>query len=580
MEPEDTHFYLVDSRQSVFLADGTQLKLRPQSYQVFEFLVDHAHTIVSKEQLLRSVWGSVSVTEDSVTQCIADIRRVLGSDHRHLLQTVPKKGYYLSLKNNPSAKPVVQKTNVLASRTEPPSSSSGSVPIVQSAHSPVENDNKSDTIGFSLRRRDAVLAAAALLVFTIVLAPLLANVFNNEFTGQNNGHGTGPSIAVLPFSLNAPDESTNYFSEGISSDITIALSRFADLRVLSAHTATVAQANDDLLMTTLVDFDPQYTLSGSVRKTENRIKLNVELTDFKDGRLLWSQQYNEIIEDVFVLQETVARKVATHLSVSLTEIETAKIYNKPTDNMEAYDYLLLAQSKLRRRNRFDNYEARELLRKVVELDDKYTQAYIDLGYTYLEEAMLGYSEWPDAALTEATNLAQKAVQLDSNHPKAIGFLARVYFRQDKFDLSMAELERALELNPNDPELYVLKGLVQSRQGNISEAIDNLEYARLFDPEVQSGWSELGGLYFLNRQLDEAILTLERGLAQIPHLTFVHVWLVAAYVESGKMVEARQAAGRLRRWSPFFDIISFSKYSLFYSESQKQRVIEAFSKIEI
>jgi len=194
--------------------------------------------------------------------------------------------------------------------------------------------------------------------------------------------------------------------------------------------------------------------------------------------------------------------------------------------------------------------------------------------------MLGYSEWPDAALTEATNLAQKAVQLDSNHPKAIGFLARVYFRQDKFDLSMAELERALELNPNDPELYVLKGLVQSRQGNISEAIDNLEYARLFDPEVQSGWSELGGLYFLNRQLDEAILTLERGLAQIPHLTFVHVWLVAAYVESGKMVEARQAAGRLRRWSPFFDIISFSKYSLFYSESQKQRVIEAFSKIEI
>ena len=102
-----SHYQLVESQQSVLGPDGTALRIRPQSYQVFAYLLSREHDIVSKGELFDAVWGSVVVTDDSLTQCISDIRKLLGPEHRRLLQTVPKKGYRLSSGSDQHGEPII-----------------------------------------------------------------------------------------------------------------------------------------------------------------------------------------------------------------------------------------------------------------------------------------------------------------------------------------------------------------------------------------------------------------------------------------------------------------------------------------
>ena len=117
----------------------------------------------------------------------------------------------------------------------------------------------------------------------------------------------------------------------------------------------------------------------------------------------------------------------------------------------------------------------------------------------------------------------------------------------------------------------------SRAGQIPAVIENLEYARRFDPEIKSGWTKLGGLYYLQRDLRQSILTFERGLSQMSHLSFVHVMLAAAYAESGNIDQAKRAAGRALQISPFFDSREFSRYSLFHTDEQRTRLLDSLAK---
>lgn len=389
-------------------------------------------------------------------------------------------------------------------------------------------------------------------------------------------HNIGPSIIVYPLkSVN--QQGTDYFSEGVSADIILALNRLSNLRVLPFHIIQKYQVGSQYSQAIVDEFDPQYALTGSVWREADRVRLNIELTKTDNGRLMWSERYDEVLTDVFELQQTIARNVATALSVNLSAIEMQRIFRQPTENMEAYDYVLTGRSKFRLRNRNDNLEARAQFNKAIELDPDYAEAYAGLGDTYVEEAMFGYTEWPDEALTKALELAHKAVKLDDTNAEIIGFLALVYFRHDKFDLATIEVDRALLLNPNNPDLYILKGLLLSREGLLSEAIEHLEYARQFDPEIKSGWTELGGLYYLNGDVEDAILTFERGLSVIPHMAYVHVMLAAGYAELGKLEHAKKSAKRVLQIAPFFDSQEFSRYSLFRTEEQRSRLRDSLAK---
>jgi adenylate cyclase len=392
------------------------------------------------------------------------------------------------------------------------------------------------------------------------------------------GLGAKPTIAVLPFENLSDDAEQRYFSDGVTQDIIAALGRFSNLAVMSwdavlpyrSGASSLDQVNDDLGV--------RYVVRGTVRRAGDRVRVAVQLTDAAQGILLWSERYDQQIDDIFAVQDEITRGVVGALAVKLTALEQARVSSKPTGNLAAYDYVLRARQLLKRRTRSSNFEARALLERAIELDPSYGAAYARLAETYHDDAADGWTEWPHRALQKAEDLAREAVALDDRNASAHAVLGRVYSVLRKHHLALSEIDRAIEINPNDPANYGERGTVMLYLGQPDEAIRSLETALRFDPNLEPGnFMDLGIAYYLEGRIDEAISTLESGVARDPNFGGSQIMLSAAYAEAGRLEEAKRTASEVRRLFPFFDAAMFSSSLPFHGPGNRDRIATALRK---
>ena len=282
-----------------------------------------------------------------------------------------------------------------------------------------------------------------------------------------------PSVAVLPFKNLSGDAAHDFFSDGITEDVITALGRFSNLLVISKSASfpfkdsNAAPAEIGRLL------NARYLLDGSIRRAGNRVRVGVQLTEATTGRLVWSETYDAEVDDIFAVQDNIAKRVVGAAAVELTRFEQERVLAKPTSNLAAYEYVLRGRDAFSHDTRDSNDEASELFQRAIDLDPNYADAYAALGGSYYEAVVSGWSEFRAEDLERAEALAQKALALDPATTRAYRVLAHINLFRKRYDLALAQIDRALEINPSDADNYAYRGshpgVGRSSRGGIAVA---------------------------------------------------------------------------------------------------------------
>jgi adenylate cyclase len=369
-------------------------------------------------------------------------------------------------------------------------------------------------------------------------------------------HPEHPSIAVLPFANQSGDAADNYFSEGITGDIINALGRFPTLTVKAASLA--APLKDRVTPADVGrSLGVRYLVEGSVRRAADRVRVSTRLTDAQQGTVLWSEQFEKQLKDIFDVQDAITLHVAGTLAANLTRLEQQRALAKRPENLDAYDLVLRGRAALLRLSRSDNREARQLFEQALRLDPNYAAAYAWLGLAYRYMATLGWTEFPDDMLARAEEVARKALSLDPENVAAYQVLSRVHTVRLQYDMALAETDRALALNLSDWESHAARGDALLWMGRIDEANAQLEIAFALNSNLSAADAfALGLAYYLSGRLDAAVRVLEREVLRDPDYIYNSVLLAAAYGQLGRTADAQRMAEAVRRQLPRFDARAF------------------------
>ncbi len=384
------------------------------------------------------------------------------------------------------------------------------------------------------------------------------------------------SIAVLPFANLSGDPSQDYFSDGTTEDIIAALGRFSDLSVIAHVAVQPYKGKSPRLDVISRELGVCYILTGSTSKNGDQVLVKAELTDALNRKHLDSYSYDGNLRDLFTVRDQITQNVTGKLAIRLQAIEMQRAIKRPTDSLDAYDYVLRGRYSYDRNTRSTNIEARALFEHAIQLDPAYASAYVALGWTRLHAAGRGWTEFPDEALKQAESLAQKAIDLDEGNAQAHALLGAVYFNRGQFDVALDENERAIALNPNDAASHAARGSTLVYTGHPREAIADFEIALRLNPGMGSSRLEpVGWAYYLEQRYEEAVKALKAGLRTSPDDYFNYAGLAASYAQLGRKDEATQAADDLRRVWPFFEVDSFVRQ--FQGEADRALIVEGLRK---
>ncbi|MBK5101557.1 MAG: tetratricopeptide repeat protein, partial [Desulfobacteraceae bacterium] len=320
-----------------------------------------------------------------------------------------------------------------------------------------------------------------------------------------------PSIAVLPFENLSGDPEQEYFSDGITEDIIIDLSKISGLFVIARHSVFTYKGKVIKIAEVGKELGVRHVLEGSVRKSNGRVRITAQLVDATTEGHLWAERYDRDLKDIFALQDEVTQKIVAALAVKLTEDEQKRLVRKYTDNMEAYDFYLQGVEYQNRYTKEANVQARQMFERAIHLDPEFSTAYGALGFTHFHEWTFGWSRDPQS-LERAFELAQRTLGLDDSLPLGHHLLGKVYLWKKQYEKAIAELEKAIALSPNYADHLAGLGYILNFSGRPEEAIGLVKNAMRLNPMYPAYYLwELGHSYFLTGRYEEAIETLKRVL---------------------------------------------------------------------
>lgn len=277
------------------------------------------------------------------------------------------------------------------------------------------------------------------------------------------------SIAVLPFFNMSNNEDQEYFSDGLTEDIITQLSKIKALKVVSRTSVMQYKKNPKHLKEIGRELDVSVILEGSVQRSQDQVRITAQLIDAATDEHLWADSYDRNVKDIFSIQREVALSIAEVLNATLSVQETKQLDQTPTSNVEAYDLYLKGKCLVEERNKVDVLAAREAFEQAVAKDNNFPNAYAGLATAYLLSSFRGYED-PVKMLWMAKKYIDLALALDPLSGESQAALA--YWYHQKFDWHAAEItyRRALDLNPNQSNVYLWLAVLLEGKGENEEAL--------------------------------------------------------------------------------------------------------------
>jgi len=380
--------------------------------------------------------------------------------------------------------------------------------------------------GIFIRSRKWVRRNPAAAILVPSLAALAAVVGVMVWNSESN-RPPPAGIAVLPFeNLSDANESAS-FADGIQDDILTKLAKIADLKVIS-RTSVMQYRGERNVRKIGNSLGVSHVLEGSVRRSDDKIHLNAQLIDTRNGTHVWAEEYDRDLNDVFGIQSEIAQKVAEQLRARVSSAEKSAIERVPTANIAAFDLYTRAKNLFlaatnSNSGKEDLLEAADLLNQALARDPSYFEAYCQLGGIHDLLYILGHDHSPrrlglaEAAIDGALRLRPNAGEAHLAHA------ANLYSGYLNYDEALSELELARKSLPNDCRVFELVGLIDNRRGKFEEALPELEHAMELDPRNVYRLEQIAQTYYYLRRYPEERATYDRALAIDPNNVQIRIY---------------------------------------------------------
>lgn len=501
----------VDTERFELRRAGEPRPVEPLVFDLIAYLVRNPNRLITRDDIIEHVWKGRIVSDATISGAVKSARRALddSGDNQARIGTVRGRGF-----------------RFLAE---------------------VSRAGESEGAGFGNADRASTAATAS--------NP--SDPSNNAAATALGGRHDGvpslsplnrPVLAILPFH-NLSAGVNEYFADGLTEDIITNLGRFRELLVIG-RTSTFrykGQAADPVRVA--AELKATYVVEGSVRRAAGRVRITSQLLDASSGVQLWGDRYDRDMEDIFAVQDEVTRTIAATLGVKVQDAALARSLSKNPKELGAYECVLRARRYTVTLSPTMHAEARDLLEQAIALDPTYADAHALLANVYLAEHRFDANPLSDP-VARAHAMAEIAVGLDPQNAYARCWLAIVHFFRRQNDLFEAEAERALDLNPNDPETLADIGHFYAFMGQYERGTRLSARAMQLNP-LHPGWYHFSfaRMHYHRRDYAEALSALER--TGLTGFYWYHMLTAAALGQLGRP-EAAAALARARDLKPTLD----------------------------
>jgi TolB-like protein len=505
------------------LRRGAELiAVEPQVFDLLIYLVEHRDRVVSKDDLIASVWGGRIVSDSTLTSRVNAARKAVGDsgDEQKVIRTIARKGLRF----------------VGAVGTQSSSDAPADLTV-----SPPDEMHDPSRPGLPLPDR--------------------------------------PAIAVLPFTNMSGDPEQEYFSDGISEDIITALSKLRWFFVIARNSSFIYKGKAVHMRQVAEELGVGYVIEGSVRKGGDRVRITAQLNDVTTGSHIWAERYDRDLADVFAVQDEITEAIVAAIEPRLYAAESFRAQRKPPESLDAWDLVMRALAHYWRVTRQDCLVAQALLEKAIALDPNYGQA---LGVLAASQIFSAHMGWADSAIVApiAERAALAAIRADGEDPWAHFALGCVFLFARRPDDSLAELELALRLNPNFSLAQGYHGLTLAYCGRWQEAVTAANRALRLSPR-----DPLSAVYygiaayaqFVGRNYDAAMLLARQGIRQRADFVGAHRVLTASAAMAGQTEVATAALWDLRRAQPNISLAWIALQMPIGQDTEREHYLEAFRR---
>ena len=489
--------YCLDAERRELTRGAQPVAVGPKVFDLLLHLIRNRDQVVTRDDLLAAVWDGRIVSESTLTSHVNAVRKAIGDTgkEQRLVRTVSRKGLRFVGE---------------VREEEPPARA----PVAHSVNSIEES------------------------------RPVLSLP-------------DSPSIAVLPFRNLSGDPGQDYFADGVVEDIITALSRIRWLFVIARNSSFAYKGRtvDEKLVGR--ELGVRYVVEGSVRQSDNRVRITGQLVDAATGTHLWAERFEGTLDDIFELQDQITTSIVGAIASQLERAEIERARRKPTGNLSAYDHYLRAMPHLHRGTREAIDKALPLFHKAVALDPEFASAHAMAAWCHCWRKINGWMIDQPGEFADGIRLARLAVELGKDDAVALTRAGHTLAHlADDLDGAVALLDKALLLNPNLAAAWFLGGFLRAERGDPEIAIEFFTRAMRFsplDPEMFRMQAGMAMSHLFAGRFDVALSWAEQSFRQLPSFVFVVLVIAACHALSGQMEEAQDAADHLRRLDPAFRI---------------------------
>lgn len=516
----------LDLDRGEFRSAGKPVALRPKSFALLSHLVAHPARLVSKDELLDAVWPNVVVTEDSVTQCVGDLRSALG-DRAPLIKTVPRRGYMLDA----AVHRQVQAT--------PPSES---VPRTPAVGMPARSTQ---------RARHAWLVACGLAL--VALAGGLAAWWRPPPPVHvDSGVMARRAVAILPF-VDLSDPPSPALSEAVAEDLVAAVSKLANTLVFSLGTTAGFTGQKADARAAGRELGATHVLTGSVQRNGEAALIRAQLQRTDNGAVLWSERFEYAGTAHWNWQQDITQRIANALDDRLyTEFQPQSSY--ATLKPGAVESTLQGVYLLRRiRTHEDALRVRALFESALAVDPNSATALAGLGFSHLSDLNMRWSTERERQTELASQALERAIALRPDFAIAHYGRSQILYIRGQVDEAAQACEQALKLWPNQPMCLRRLGFLRLQQGRPEEVKPLVDLAMRVDPlnaiQVSYGHFYIGMAHFHQHKDDEAYEEMRKAVTAIPQNGFGWQWMAAIDALHGRDEQARANLARYEQIIP-------------------------------
>jgi TolB-like protein/Flp pilus assembly protein TadD len=389
---------------------------------------------------------------------------------------------------------------------------------------------------YSAARKKPLTGNLIMLVLVILL--IVQNVYIGNFEKEKDGtlisvHEGEKSIAVLPFE-NRGEPVNEYFSDGLTEDINVQLSKINELRVIAAAALRTYKNSQASVSVIAEELGVSYVLIGSIQRNNNQLRIAPQLIDGKTKKLLWGDVFNLSQEGLFEVQSEIAQRIASVLKIKLSEVELKLMNKHPTSSLTAYDYYLKGRSHYYQYNADDNDLAIENFKRAIALDPRFSLAWAGLGDAYNQRfgRFAQGAQWIDSAVYAS----RKAIALDSAVSEGFKSLASAYYYLTRYDSSRKLMEKAVQLNPNNIAAVGNLGTSYFMDGELPEALRWQKKSAGLNPRNFIPYQIAGWIYRLMGDYENAERWLKKSI-ELKAEYDTYELLAYVYVCMGKKKDA-------------------------------------------